>query len=89
MRIFVREVEIALKLLVVVSLVTAYLTTLAWGFDQRREAERWRVVACRSRLQVVERATRIVRVSTPGALACETLDRLGLPLEGFRAVGRP
>ena len=89
MRIFVREVEIALKLLVVVSLVTAYLTTLAWGFDQRREAERWRVVACSSRLQAVERATRIVRVSTAGPLACETLDRLGLAVDGRGASGRP
>lgn len=89
MRIFVREVEIALKLLAVVSLVTAYLTTLAWGFDQRREAERWRVVACSSRLQAVERATRIVRVSTAGPLACETLDRLGLAVDGLGASRRP
>lgn len=81
MRIFVREVEIALKALIVVAVAGVYLVTLAWGFAQRREAERWRAVACSNRLKDVQRATRIIRASADGPQACTALDRLGLAVD--------
>jgi hypothetical protein len=72
---FKPEVEVAIKLAVVVTLTSAWLLTFAWGYEGRQQARRWRNVACTYRVTGLERVT--PGLGANGG-ACETLDRIGL-----------
>jgi hypothetical protein len=69
------EVEVAIKLAVVVVLTSAWVLTFAWGYEGRQQARRWRDVACTYRVTDLERVTPGLAANGP---ACETLDRIGL-----------
>lgn len=75
LRIFRPEVEVAIKLVFVATLTSAWVLTFAWGYEGRQQARRWKEVACTYRVSDLERAA-------PGlgdaANKCETLDRIGL-----------
>ena len=73
--IFRPEVALAIKLLMVVGITSAWLATFAWGYEARQQARRWRQVACTHRVNDLDRVA-------PGLAArgdaCDTLDRIGL-----------
>ena len=73
--IFRPEVEVAIKLLFVVSVTSAWLLTFAWGYEGRQQARRWREVACTHRVNSLDRVAPGLAASGD---ACGTLDRIGL-----------
>ena len=78
LRFFRPEVERAIKLSAIVALGTVYFTTLAWGYDWRRQARSWRDVACEHELKLIAQPTSLITVSLKRGDACGTLDQLGL-----------
>lgn len=75
LRMFRPEVALAIKLLSVAVVTSAWILTFAWGYEGRQQARRWRDVACTYRISALERAA--PRLGA-GRDACETLDRIGL-----------
>ena len=75
LRIFRPEIAMAIKLLWVVVVTSAWILMFAWGYEGRQQARRWRDVACTYRISDLEKAA--PRLGA-GRDACETLDRIGL-----------
>lgn len=79
-RFFQPEVELVLKLLVGVVLASAFLVTLAWGYEQRRQANVWRETACTYRMADVTRQAPFLAQDDAPRDACGRLDALGVGL---------
>ena len=78
MRFFRREIEVALKVMGIVTLVALIVLPIAWGYEQRRQARAWQNVACAYRIKEVLRSTRGVTNMDRGAEPCAVLESLGL-----------
>ena len=78
MRFFRPEVERALRLGAVIALGTVYFTTLAWGYEWRRQARTWRDTACEHELKLIAQTIPLLAEGLDRGDACGTLDRLGL-----------
>ncbi|MBI2205948.1 MAG: hypothetical protein HYU41_19060 [Candidatus Rokubacteria bacterium] len=81
MRIFRPEIEIALKAVGVLTLLSLIVIPVAWGYGQRQKARTWQNLACAYRIKEVERRTPILSRIEPGRDACVTLERLGFALD--------
>jgi hypothetical protein len=79
-RFFLPEVELVLKLFVGVMLASAFLVTLAWGYEQRRQAHVWRETACSFRMADVTRQAPFLAQNDAPRDACGRLDALGVTL---------
>jgi hypothetical protein len=80
---FRRDVELVLRFLGGFLLLGVFATTLAWGYEQRRQAQAWRELACTYRFaDVASRATFLG--SDEPRDACQRLQSLGL---GVRSPG--
>jgi hypothetical protein len=78
LRFFRPEIERAIKLGAIIALGTVYFTTLAWGYEWRRQARSWRDVACEHELKLIARTTPLIAEGLGHGDACAMLDRLGL-----------
>src|SRR5690349_15519463 len=77
------DVELVVKLVLGVFLASTFLVTLAWGYEQRRQAQEWREAACAYRVaDLARRAPFLARDSEPRS-ACGRLDALGVSLETY------
>jgi hypothetical protein len=81
MRFFRREIEIALKMLGVLTLVGVVVLPMTWGYEQRKQAKAWQSVACSYRMREVTRRTPVVATLDYTQNPCLTLERLGLDLD--------
>jgi hypothetical protein len=77
-RYFRPEVEIALKLLTGVLLLSLLVLPLAWGYEQRRQARAWKEIACAYRLAETARRATFLAIDDARAGACGRLRDLGL-----------
>jgi carbonic anhydrase len=75
---FRRDVEQFFKLGVVAVAFSALLGTFAWGYEQRRQAQTWRDLACTYRLADVGRRATFLSVDEQTPAACSRLSDLGL-----------
>jgi hypothetical protein len=78
MRFLRPEVERTLKLGAIVALGTVYFTTLAWGYEWRRQARSWRELSCEHELKLIAQTMPLIAEGLDRGDACRTLDRLGL-----------
>lgn len=81
MRFFRPEIEAALKMLGVATLIGLIVLPVAWGYEQRRQARTWQRVACAYRIKEVVRRTPIIATVDSGREPCSMLERLGLGLD--------
>ena len=81
MRFFISEVEIALKTLGIIVLIGFIVLPMAWGYEQRKQAQAWQSVACSYRMREVTRRTPVVAAVDYARNPCVTLERLGLDLD--------
>ena len=80
---FRRDVEMVLRFLSGLVVLGAFAVTLAWGYQQRQQAQAWRELACANRVaDLTSRATFLGFDDSRGA--CERLQSLGL---GVRTSG--
>jgi hypothetical protein len=81
-KVFRREVEVVLKAVAMISLLTLLVLPLAWGYRQRNEARAWREIACAYRLRQALSDGRLMTAADQRADPCERLSELGLQLAG-------
>lgn len=81
MRFFRPEVERALRVLGGLLLLGLILLPMAWGYEQRKQAQAWQTVACSYRMREVTRRTPVVAAVDYARNPCVTLERLGLDLD--------
>jgi hypothetical protein len=81
MRIFRREVEVTIKTIGALTLLTMIVVPAVWGYGQWQKARTWQKVACAYRIREVERHTPLLGAIEPGRDACLTLERLGFAVE--------
>ncbi|HEU4368314.1 MAG TPA: hypothetical protein VFV05_08835 [Methylomirabilota bacterium] len=68
--------------------VSAFVVTFAWGYEQRRQAQAWREVACANRVaDVASRATFLGIDDSRGP--CERLQALGLGIRTSSVASFP
>jgi hypothetical protein len=75
---FRRDVEQFFKLGIAAVALSALLGTFAWGYEQRRQAQTWRDLACTYRLADVGRRATFLAVDEQTPAACNRLSDLGL-----------
>jgi len=80
-RFFRSEVEVLLRGAAAIAFLTALILPLAWGYQQHRQADAWRRIACEYRLREAVRVSPFLASDDAGD-ACERLARLGLDLDG-------
>jgi len=76
------EIERAMKIGVAALAFSVFLGTFAWGYEQRRQAQTWRDLACTYRLADVGRRATFLGVDDQTPAACSRLDELGLNMQG-------
>jgi hypothetical protein len=81
MRIFRSEIETALKILGIATLISLILLPVAWGYEQRQQARTWQNVACAYRIKEVARHAPMFAAEGHRRDACVALARLGLDLD--------
>jgi hypothetical protein len=81
LRIFRPEIEVVLKTVCVITLISLVVIPVAWGYGQRQKAREWQNIACAYRIKEVERRIPLLTGIETGRDACVTLERLGLALE--------
>jgi hypothetical protein len=83
---FRREVERTLRVARATLVLSAFAVTLAWGYQQRLQANAWREQACANRFADVARRATFLGPEEP-VEACGRLQSLGLDLRvsGFPA----
>jgi hypothetical protein len=81
MRFFRSEIEIAFKMLGILTLIGLIVLPMAWGYEQRKQARAWQSVACSYRMREVARRTPVVATVEYARNPCVTLERLGLDLD--------
>lgn len=74
------EVEALLHGAAAIAFLAALVLPLAWGYQQRRQADAWRRVACEYRLREAMRLSPFLAFDDAED-ACERLARLGLDLD--------
>jgi hypothetical protein len=89
LRFFRPEVERAVKFGAIIALGTVYFTTLAWGYEWRRQARSWRDIACEHELKLIAQTTPLVAETLERGDACGTLERLGLARHDERPASGP
>ena len=89
MRFFRPEIEVTLKAIGIVTLFGLIAMTMAWGYEQRRQARAWQSIACAYRMKEVARQSPLLAGMDQGGDACGTLDRLGLSFDLARYVELP
>jgi hypothetical protein len=82
-RFFRRDVELVLRFLGGCLVVGAFAVTLAWGYEQRRQAQEWRELACSYRVADLASRAKFLGLDDQRG-ACERLQALGL---GVRTSG--
>lgn len=75
---FRREVEHALRVVCAALVLSAFMVTLAWGYQQRQQAQAWREQACTYRFAELARRATFLGEDTRDA--CTRLQSLGLGL---------
>ena len=89
-RFFRPEIEVTLKAIGVIALVSLIVLPTAWGYEQRRQAyeqrqqaRTWQAIACSYRLREITQQTQLVARDLAGAGdPCSTLRDLGFaPVE--------
>lgn len=82
-RFFHPAIEMGLKVLIGVVMISAFLVTLAWGYAQRQRAEEWRETACAYRMAELTRKAPFLATTEqqPPAHPCLRLDILGVGLQ--------
>jgi hypothetical protein len=80
-RLFRREVEVTLKVLGAIALVTLIALPTTWSYEQRQKTRHWQTVACAYRLKEVERRAPMLAAGRPDRDPCRTLSRLGLDVD--------
>ena len=81
MRFFRSEIETAVKMLALLTLVGLIALPIAWGYEQRQQARAWQSIACSYRMREVTRRTPVVAAVNYAQNPCLTLQRLGLDLD--------
>lgn len=81
MRIFRPEIEAALKMVGIITLIALIVLPVAWGYEQRRQARAWQSIACAYRVQEVARRAPFITQVDYRRNPCETLERLGLDFD--------
>ena len=81
MRFFRSEVEIVLKAVGILTLISVVVLPTAWGYEQRRQARAWQNVACAYRMREVAQRMPVVAAVEYRRDPCVTLERLGLDLD--------
>lgn len=84
MRFFRSEIEMALKMLGILTLIGLIVLPMAWGYEQRKQARVWQGVACAYRMREVTRRSPVVAAVDYARDPCMTLERLGLDLDVSR-----
>jgi hypothetical protein len=84
MRFFRSEIETVLKMLGILTLIGLIILPMAWGYEQRKQAQAWQSVACSYRMREVTRRTPVVAAVDYAQNPCMTLQRLGLDLDVTR-----
>ena len=79
---FRRDVERFFKIGVAAIAFSVFLGTFAWGYEQRRQAQSWRDLACTYRLADVGRRATFLGVDEQTPAACSRLTELGLGVQG-------
>ena len=82
---FRRDVEFVLRLVGGVVVVGAFALTLAWGYEQRQQAQEWRELACAYRVADLASRAKFLGLDDQRG-ACARLQSLGL---GVRTSGLP
>jgi hypothetical protein len=78
---FRSEIEMALKMLGILTLIGLIVLPMAWGYEQRKQARVWQSVACAYRMREVTRRAPVVAAVDYTRDPCVTLERLGLDLD--------
>ena len=81
---FRSEIETVLKMLGILTLIGLIILPMAWGYEQRKQAQAWQSVACSYRMREVTRRTPVVAAVDYAQNPCMTLQRLGLDLDVTR-----
>jgi len=84
MRFFRPELERALGVLGIITLIGAIVVPVGWGYEQRQQARAWQETACVYRLREVARATASLVGNERRGGACATLRELGFEIEQSR-----
>ena len=84
MRFFRPEIEMAIKMLGILTLIGLIVLPVAWGYEQRKQARAWQSVACSYRMREVTRRVPVVATVEYTQNPCLTLERLGLDLDVTR-----
>jgi hypothetical protein len=85
---FRREVEVALRVMGCALVLSAFVTSLGWGYRQRQQAHAWRERACAYRFADVARRATFLG-SEDRAAPCDHLQSLGLGLRISGYAGFP
>jgi hypothetical protein len=81
-RFFHPTIEMGLKVVIGVVMISAFLVTLAWGYAQRQRAEEWRETACTYRMaELTRKAPFLASAEDQPTHPCERLDVLGVSLQ--------
>ena len=80
---FRHDVEKGLRLAAGVAVIAAFGFTLAWGYEQRQQAQEWRELACAYRVADLASRAKFLGLDEQRG-ACERLQALGL---GVRTSG--
>ena len=78
MRFFRSEIESVLKMLGILTLIGLIILPMAWGYEQRKQAQAWQSLACSYRMREVTRRTPVVAAVDYAQNPCLALERLGL-----------
>lgn len=81
MRFFRPEIEIAFKMVGILTLIGLIVLPMVWGYEQRQQARAWQSVACSYRMREVARRAPVVATVAYERNPCLTLERLGLDLD--------
>ena len=78
MRFFKPGVQRIINVVVIGTVVGAFVLPVTWGYRQRQEARTWHEIVCAYRLREAVRRTNFMLAVKDEENACATLARLGL-----------
>jgi carbonic anhydrase len=79
---FRQDIEWVFKIGVVTVAFSVFLGAFAWGYEQRRQAQTWRDLACTYRLADLGRRATFLAVDEQTPAACSRLMELGISVQG-------
>ena len=86
---FRQDIERIVKVGVVAMAFSLFLGTFAWGYEQRRQAQTWRDLACTYRLADLGRRATFLAVDEQTPAACSRLTELGISVQGAGMASVP